>query len=636
MQDFAWTFEPNEPGRTEGLNSSGLSHFRGHRFRSLAREMIQNSLDAADDSGKPVKVRISLRNDIEFGQKQLRETFARCAVAAAEREGDDDQQIERGRKELKRKRIPCLVVEDYNTVGLAGRRLGLLVKGDADSYKNQSASLGSRGIGKHAAFSLSLLNTVLYSSQFVDVDTGEVKRAFQGKSSLVSHRDRSNIQRGRTGYYGVRKWEPAVERASTRSRIPRNVRRSEIGTTVIIVGFRSEDWETELTKSIIINFYFAILSKNLEVAIEGGNGATRTINNQTIREIFDTFADPTAPRDPVSIAREHFWCIADPTDPTRFRPRTKSGQLAELGHCKIWIRVGDGLPNRVEVVRNPGMIICDGVEKKFPGLIRLRRYWSHFVAVVVCESETGNNLLKRMEPPLHDDFQPELLDDPNDRRRGESALRELGSKVRGWLDYMMPRPEPDQPQAVDELAEFFPSEDDVKGAGGNDEFDPFGVVKVGRVKERLPVVRRYTPQISQGDADSGDDEYDHEDSNGSNGSRGGARQSDDGKVSIPAKTRVIGVRDVRFAPPEGNNVTVWFTANERMDGASLAVRVGSEERVRDDAVHIVSLRDRDGNPIEQGKIDASSGERVRLDVTTVDPFPPDRSLVVDVSVEATE
>lgn len=613
MQDFAWTFEPNEPGRPEGLNSSGLSHFRGHRFRSLAREMIQNSLDAADDeSDKPVKVRISLRHDIEFGQKQLRDTFGRCASAVAEREGHDDQQIERGRKELRRKRIPCLVVEDYNTVGLAGRRLELLVKGDADSYKNQSASLGSRGIGKHAAFALSILNTVLYSTQFIDDDTGEVKRAFQGKSSLVSHRDSSGTQRGRMGYYGVRRWDPHFERASSRSRIPKNVRRSEIGTTVIIVGFRSEDWETELTKSIIINFYFAILSKNLEVEVVGENGATRTINNQTILETLDAFANPDAPRDPVSIAREHFMSIADPADPTRFGPPTTTGQLAELGHCKIWIRDGDGLPNRVEVVRNPGMTICDGVEKKFPGLIRLPRHWSGFAAVVVCESEIGNDLLKRMEPPLHDDFQPELLDDPADRRRGESALRELGSKVRGWLDFEMPRPEPDKPQAVDELTEFFPSEDRDPGSNGNDEFDPFGTVEVGRVKERLPVMKQHKPKPPRRRRVPGPDD------------------------DPPAKTRVISVRDVRFAPAEGNIVTVWFTAEEAMSAASLAVRVGSEERASDDAVSIVSLRDREGIVIEQGKIKASSGERVRFDLTTAEPFPPDRALIVDVSIEVEE
>ena len=638
MQDFKWTFEPNEPGRREGLNHPGLSFFRGHRFRSLAREMIQNSLDAADGSGKPVKVRMSLRKDIEFGRRDLLKTFDQCAEGLIGTEGDDYKQIDLGSQILKRRGIPCLVVEDYNTVGLAGPRLELLIKGDAASYKDRLASLGNRGIGKYAAFAVSALYTVLYSSQFVDEDTNEVLRAFQGKSSLVSHHDTSGQQRGRTGYYGIDQWFPYVEPALSESGIPENVRRSEIGTNIIIVVFsREDDWEKELTKSIISNFYFAILSKRLEVEIKEENGVTRAINNQTISELFDSFADPEDADDPasVAVAREHFWCIADPTDPSRLSPPTQTGQLATLGHCMAWIRVEDGLPRRVEVVRHPGMVICDGV-RRFPGIKNLRRHWSDFAAVVVCRSEEGNDLLKRMEPPEHNDFQPELLDDMDERRQGESALRELGGKIREWLDFMMPLPESDDPQPVRELAEFFPAEDETSDGGGTDEIDPFGAVKVDRVRERLPVLTRQTPQVVVGDIGTGDDDYEHDDGKKSNGDRDRANESEDGKTRKQSRQRAIGVSDVRFTRPEENEVTVWFTVNEEVTAASVSVRVGSEERVRDDSVGIVRLRDRAGNEIKQGAVVASPGERIQLNLITAEPFPPDRALVVDLSVEADE
>lgn len=639
MTEFAWTFEPNAPGKREGLNHPGLSFFRGHRFRSLAREMIQNSLDAADGSGRPVKVRMSLRKDIEFGQRDLRKTFDQCAewLITNQTEGDDYRQIDLGSQILRRARqgIPCLVVEDYNTVGLAGPRLELLIKGDAASYKDRLASLGNRGIGKYAAFAVSLLHTVLYSSQFVDEDTNETKRAFQGKASLVSHIDSSGMPRGRTGYYGVEEWNPHLEIDSGTSSIPENVRRQVIGTNVVIVGFSREDgWEGELAKSIVSNFYFAILSKRLEVEIEHEDGYVREINNLTLSSLFEVLAGSEDPDDPANVAHENFKCIADPDDPTRLGEPTQTGQLSVLGHCMAWIRVEEGLPRRVEVVRHPGMVICDGV-RRFPGIKNLRSHWSDFAAVVVCESEDGNYLLKRMEPPEHNDFQPELLDDPNDRRRGNSALRELGGKIREWLDHMMPLPEPDDPQSVDELSEFFPSDDEDAGGGGTEEIDPFGSVKVGGVRERLPVLTQQTPELTEGD--DGDDEYDHGDGTKDGGAGHGAGESDDGDTKVRRKRKTIGVRDVRFTTSAGNKMTIWFTSNETTASASVGIRVGSDEgRANDDKIAIRNLNDRQGREIQQGNFEISAGDRVQLSFETSEPFPVGRALNVDISTEVAE
>ena len=634
MTEFAWTFEPNAPGKHEGLNHPGLSFFRGHRFHSLAREMIQNSLDAEDGSGQPVKVRMSPRTDIEFGQRDLCEVFVKCAEALTgdETEGDDYEQIVDGIKTLRSGDVPCLVVEDFNTLGLAGPRLELLVKGDAASYKERRASLGNRGIGKNAAFAASRLNTVLYSSQFVDEETNETKRAFQGNASLVSHIDGSGEPRGRTGYYGKEEWKPVVEPASGDSDIPANVRRRDIGTNVVIVGFSGEDgWEVELAKSVVSNFYFAILDRKLEVEIEGQNGQVREINNLTISALFAEFAKSDDADDPVSIAYEHFKCVADPVDPTDLRDPTQTGQLPTLGHCMAWIRVNDGLPRRVEVVRTPGMVICNGVGR-LPGIIRLPSHWQNFSAVIVCESEEGNDLLKRMEPPEHNDFQPELLHDSEDRRKGESALRELGGRIRKWLNHMMPLPKPDDAQSVDELAEFLPADDDDADHGGSDEIDPFGAVKVEGAKERLPVLTRPTPELITGSTGGDDGQDQGGEGNGGAGGNQGAQASTEGDAKV--RRRAFGVRDVRFTVAQGNKVTVWFTPNDSMSSANVGIRVGSDEgRANDDKVAIRNVRDRDGNTIVQGAFEATSGERVRLSFETVEPFPEDRALNVDVWTE---
>src|SRR5690606_32508883 len=74
-----------------------------------------------------------------------------------------------------------------------------------------------------------------------------------------------------------------------------------------------------------------------------------------------------------------------------------------LGHCKLHILVGEELPKRVAVLRN-GMLITSNLAK-------LRRFsdFKEFVAVFECWSTKGNDLLRAMEPPAHDDFEPMRL-----------------------------------------------------------------------------------------------------------------------------------------------------------------------------------------------------------------------------------
>lgn len=45
-----WRFPSNDYGEIMGINDSGVAMFRGTPLKSLAREICQNSLDAATDS----------------------------------------------------------------------------------------------------------------------------------------------------------------------------------------------------------------------------------------------------------------------------------------------------------------------------------------------------------------------------------------------------------------------------------------------------------------------------------------------------------------------------------------------------------------------------------------------------------
>lgn len=578
----------------------GILSFTKNRAGSLARELIQNSLDASDDSGKPVKVCFSLRKDVEFGRDQLRATFEQCREALKDAEGDDLDFIEKGLRILNASApIASLVVEDFNTVGLAGDRLDLLIGGDAVSFKDDPASLGNRGVGKYAAFANSDLSTVLYTSQYRDENSNEV-RAFQGKASLVSHGGGRRPTLGRFGYYGVDEWEPHREPAGVQSSISENIRRNSIGTSVIIAGFRpSPGWRRDLAASILENFYVAVLRGRLEVEVHGGKNGTQVIDQSSIAECFERARRNKKASQSTKDAYESFLSVLDEGSRAAMAKETLSGELSSLGLCKFWFRQADGLPNRVEIVRQPGMLIFDGV-RKLPRITNLRRYWGDFAAVVVCEAPKGNEMLRKMEPAQHDDLRPDMINDENEREKGEKALAELGAKIRAWLDAKMPRPDSKKSEKLDELERFFPSRDEEQ-TDPSDEIDPFGDVTIGGMRDSLPVVHNAVFPVPPSPVPS--------------------------PAPTPGRWRVVPVSEVRFRRNDAHEARVSFTPRETAN-VRLDLLIAGEEHSADDLLEITSIRDLNDAKVEQGQISLTEHERVTFTFGTEQPFPAGRALLL--------
>ena len=57
---IGWNFPSNNFGKIMGISESGIETFRGSLFKSLAREICQNSLDARADFSKPVHIEFLL------------------------------------------------------------------------------------------------------------------------------------------------------------------------------------------------------------------------------------------------------------------------------------------------------------------------------------------------------------------------------------------------------------------------------------------------------------------------------------------------------------------------------------------------------------------------------------------------
>lgn len=123
-QDIGWHFPPTGGGEAAGWNHPGVAHFRGHPLDSLARETIQNSLDAGARLGEPVHVSFELKTlawaDLG-GRADLERSVAAC-LAAANSDDKAESALRTAADLLCDDDITFLHVSDRNTTGLYGDR----------------------------------------------------------------------------------------------------------------------------------------------------------------------------------------------------------------------------------------------------------------------------------------------------------------------------------------------------------------------------------------------------------------------------------------------------------------------------------------------------------------------------------
>ena len=268
--DIGWRFPPTHGGIGSGFNDSGIAHFSGAPLSSLARETIQNSLDARKMSEEPVHVSFELirLRPANIGRDELVRAIRACKL-----EQTNDATVKAAlagaEESISKDEISCLRVSDRNTTGLWGEHWRTLVKMQGVSYKPDLVGAGgSHGIGKHAPFSVSNPRTVFYWTCYQD--NGEDIERFQGKSVLMSHKSGEGETQG-TGFYGIKEDCSGL----TGRQIPRcfrvvtKERRPVYGTSLVIVGFRAaEDWRRLVAASVIENFFHAISIGSLTVTIE--------------------------------------------------------------------------------------------------------------------------------------------------------------------------------------------------------------------------------------------------------------------------------------------------------------------------------------------------------------------------------
>ena len=495
---IGWRFPPTDGGLGHGFNDPGIAHFAGAPMQSLARETIQNSLDAALEANKPVHVSFEL---IDLSPEHIGREELVSAINAYKVRADGDpvvtSALEEALQSVLPNTIPCLRVSDRNTTGLRDKHWRALVKMQGVSFKPEiEGAGGSHGIGKYAPFAVSAPRTVFYWSCFRS--NGKDHERFQGKSVLMSHESKDGGETQGTGFFGFREdcREMKQEVPHTFRILDQDGRRPVQGTSVAIIGFReTKDWRRRVAASAIGNFFYAIGTRRLTVIVEPDDPNNVTdieIDSNSLEDWFQHLAEVGEQDDLENGLREAraFWKLSQD------EPAAEK-QDADLGHCRLWIRAAEGMPNKVAFVRQTGMLVTT----QQPGLIRFPGF-REFAALCVFEDPAGNELLRRMENPAHDKFEPERLP-PAERARGRNALKRITAWIRSEIGKQVGPPEGGKKTVLSELAVYLPDYqpeelfDEGDGAGESSGEPGFGE----RVAVKLKPVRRLgSPQLPSSEA----------------------------------------------------------------------------------------------------------------------------------------
>ncbi len=472
---IGWAFMKLDGDKTYGFNHSGIETFLGDKEDSLAREVTQNSNDARSDSKRPLLMRFGLIkvNKAEFPNHSEYEDILNLCLPVAKNESPKAEAFfKKALQKINENELDILVIQDSNTRGMEGpstdksKGYYSFMKSDGTSVKPSTTSGGSYGIGKNAPFALSDFRTIFVLTRYKD-GSGKIRQLVQGKCIFISHGNPENYTN--EGYWGIKSGFSPIE--NDVSEIPSWMTdpfgegaKTDTGTTIFIVGFNGENkWEQRITGFILQNF-FAAIQKDLLIADVAeykidSSTITNLFNDKDIRDSLSIYQNQPNNFD---LSKEYFECLNNSDSELR------TTQQTHLGKTHLKMLLGETYHKKVAFIRN-GMLITDKLDKlqRFAG-------FKNFSAVVECGNQKGNELLKKMEPPAHDNFEPERLDDP---LIGRKALRDITDYVKKELEkYAKAVTQPER--NVAELASLLGVGDPGDLPAKDGEVNPLGDIKI--------------------------------------------------------------------------------------------------------------------------------------------------------------
>lgn len=385
-----WDFmSVQDPYEKKGLNDSGVETFNDDSFKSLAREICQNSLDAklpVSDGDPPavvVEFHRYFRPSCEFfGRETMLDAFKRSQSFWKEEKVEEAVQFFKAAEAtLTADNMAWMRISDFNTFGLRGveRPAGApgttpwssLVMSSGVSNKPGEAG-GSFGIGKFASFSCSAVRTCFYSTI---TDTNN--RGAQGVARLVSFKKDDNSTTLGIGY--CRNGREAMKDVLD---LDPSFSREESGTDIFVPGLLpNESWMEDIQRAVLEGFLYAIFHKKLVVRLIDGDSASVTMDRKWLDDCFNagTLPDETV--------RQNYKALILDREENLF-----CKDFGEDGSVDLRLLIEPNLNHRIAMIRGTGMKIFD--KGNFPSSIS-------FSGVLVVNGVTLNKRIKAFENPQH-------------------------------------------------------------------------------------------------------------------------------------------------------------------------------------------------------------------------------------------
>ncbi len=540
MGEIKWIYDRQDHGE-QGINNSGIATFSGSElFGYLARENGQNSLDAYDPEKKTVilsfkSVSLPIKDYPEL--LGLRETIDECQAYWKDR---GDVKCNRFFSEAKRKisddYVDLLIISDYNTLGASGAnapkrhksKWRALTSSDGVTDNNQGSG-GAYGIGKNAPFACSCFRTVFYNTYS---KTDQVK-AFQGTSKLVTHIHNDTYLQG-LGFclnQDPDSLEDGPVLSSGISPLMDFLNRTEYGTDVIVAGFRkTSDWEQVIERAVLKNFFIAIAKGKLVVRI-GDN----EINESNIKSRLEYYAEeekdlPQKYRI-ITPNLEYYSAYKEPD-------YVITGNIMNEGDAILYIKKDDSYSKSIAEMRAIGMVVRT----------RTKNIYSRYAAVLTVEPGPLNNLLKEIEPPTHDKWDPGILsDDEEERKRAEKVRNKLINWVNGEIVNNCKGELLDEFD-LDGVSAYLPYDDDDTDLGepvesnedsksthnDGDQISLDSDLLTGDIKKTKPNVRKVSVVAKKVKGYKDDTIDPHNSTNGGKGKGKGGREDENGPDDVTA------------------------------------------------------------------------------------------------------
>jgi hypothetical protein len=289
--DLMWHFPYANHGARVGFNGNGIDQFGDNPYGNLAREVIQNSLDAGNGGEVVVEFSLFSTDPSEIlGYSTLYKYFKdwldQSKISGSEASKDEEKKFfSKGLQLLTPGVVPMgwLRISDFNTKGMAGcsdesnheTPWFAFTKGTGQNEKNDSSG-GSKGLGKNAIFANSLIRTIFVSTF---ADTGEKGTAGIAKLDSMTVNDGSAnpdwtqgigfcVQNNQTS---INQNLPLLDTVQ----FDPDFCRTEYGTDVYVPCFAYDpDWYKTVLGEAILSFLPAILRGQLRVKINSNSGSS--------------------------------------------------------------------------------------------------------------------------------------------------------------------------------------------------------------------------------------------------------------------------------------------------------------------------------------------------------------------------